>query len=343
MRHSRSVLLCLSVFALAAGPLGAVAFQVGDVFAAVGNGQVKHFSPTGTLIETLNDTTGSTFDAGMCFDTLGNLYVTNFSASSISKFSNTGALLAANYITGIATSPESCVFDNAGNMYVGVADATKIYKYSSTGAAITSFTVVPDSRGADWIDLAADQCTMFYTSEGTKVKRFNVCTNTQLTDFATGLTGPVYSFRILPGGGVLVASTSKIQMLDSSGAVTGSYFGTGSSTLFALNRDPDGTHFWSGDLNNGNVYKFVIATPSTQSSLFNAGVLTALGGLAVFGELVVSQPTPTPTGGTPVPTATPTSPPTPTVVAIVPTLSFPMIGLLAAALAAVALVVLMRR
>lgn len=334
-------LVCLSACGLAAGPVLAVAFNVGDVFAAVGNGRVKHFSPTGTLIETLDDTTGSQFDAGMCFDASGNLYVTNFSTSSISKFNNTGALVAANYITGIATSPESCVFDTAGNMYVGTADAPKQYKYSSTGAPIASFTVTPDARGSDWIDLSADQCTMFYTSEGTMIKRFNVCTNTQLTDFATGLPGPMYAFRILPGGGLLVAATSQVQMLNSSGTSTGTYTATGGTTLFALNRDPNGTQFWTGDLFNGNVYRFNISPTSTQAPLFNAGILTALGGLAVFGELVVSQPTPTPTGTVIPATATPTNTPVGPA-AVVPTLSFPMLGLLCAALMAVALL-LMRR
>lgn len=68
-------------------------------------------------------------------------------------------------------------------------------------------------------------------------------------------------------------------------------------------------------------------------------------GLAVVGEIVVSQPTPTPTG-TVVPTAAPTTPPTATptpLAAVVPTLSFPMLGLLALALGAAALFLIMRR
>ena len=314
-----------------------VPFSVGDVFAAIGNSQVKHFSPTGTLLETLNDTTGTSFTAGMCFDPAGNLYVTNFDANSVSKFNTTGTLVAANYISGIVTHPESCVFDTAGNQYVGTADALKIYKYSSTGTPITSYNITPDARGADWIDLSADQCTMFYTSEGTKIKRFDVCTNTQLTDFATGLTGPIYAFRILPGGGVLVAESTQVQMLNSSGTPTATYTVAGGTT-FALNRDPNGTQFWTGDLLLGSVFKYDISPTGPPVTTFNAGISTALGGLAIFGELVVGQPTPTPTGP-PAPTATPTSPP---VQAVVPTLSFSMLGLLAAALIGAALV-LMRR
>lgn len=326
-----------------------VAFNTGDVLAAIGSSQVKHFSPTGTFIETLNDTTGTNFTAGMCFDAAGNLYVTNFDANSVSKFNNSGGLVSANYITAINSHPESCVFDTPGNLYIGTADGNgDILKYNSSGTFVTAYDVATQSRGSDWIDLASDQCTMFYTSEGTIIKRFNVCTNTQLTDFATGLTGAIFALRILPDGGVLVAETSQVQRLNSSGGVVSTYPApAGSGVLFALNRDPNGTQFWTGGLETGNVYKFDISPVAPPVLTFNAGIATALGGLALFGELVVSQPTPTPTGTvlpTLTPTATATSTPTPSVVtAVVPTLSFPALGLLALALGAAALFLITRR
>ena len=311
----------------------AVAFNPGDVFAAIGNGQVKHFTPTGTLVETLDDTTGSVFTAGMCFDSAGNLFVTNFSADSVSKFNNTGGLVNANFISGITSAPESCVIDTAGNIYVGVADGDRdIRKYNAAGTLLAQFDVAPESRGSDWIDLAADQCTMFYTSEGSTIKRYDVCTNTQLADFASGLTGPIFAFRILPDGGVLVAETSQVQRLNSSGAVVSTYTDPGGTTLFALNRDPNGTQFWTGDLANGNIFRFNISPSAPPVSQFNAGILTALGGLAIFGELVVAQPTPTPTTGVP-PTNTPTLIPTAGAApSDIPTLSFPMMALLGLAL-----------
>ena len=57
----------------------------------------------------------------------------------------------------------------------------------------------------DWIDLSADKCTLLYTSEGTLIRRFNVCTNTQLTDFATLPAGACYALRIRANGEVMVA------------------------------------------------------------------------------------------------------------------------------------------
>jgi len=324
--------LAAAVLVSAAAQAGSP-YVVGHVFAGVGTGQVKEFTPTGTLVQTLNDTTGSTYTTGMCFDPSGNLYVTNFSGSTVSKFDNSGNLVNANFLTGLS-SPESCVIDAAGNFYVG-GPGQPIRKFGPSGGAATqSFAV---TAGSDWIDLAADQCTMFYDNEGSNISRFNVCTNTQLTNFNPApLTGAHYALRILPGGGVIVAAGSQVQMLNSSGAVTSTY--SGDTFFFALNRDPDGTTFWSGGLNSGNVLRFNFSPVGPAITTFPSGPFTSLAGLAVFGELVVSQPTPTPQG-TQVPTVTntPTGP-----AAIVPTLSFPMLALLGAALVGAALL-LMRR
>ncbi|MDX1670055.1 MAG: hypothetical protein R3194_11600, partial [Limnobacter sp.] len=51
---------------------------------------------------------------------------------------------------------------------------TKHLKDELTLMGASQFDVATDDRGSDWIDLAADQCTMYYTSEGTLVKRFDV-------------------------------------------------------------------------------------------------------------------------------------------------------------------------
>src|SRR4051812_25411808 len=63
-------------------------FRVGDVFAGVGNGLINHHRPTGLLVDTLNTTSSSTEDTGMCFDSAGNLYATDFNTSQMTKFNN---------------------------------------------------------------------------------------------------------------------------------------------------------------------------------------------------------------------------------------------------------------
>jgi hypothetical protein len=331
------------LWAAHAGASGVI-YTSGDVFAGVGAGQIKHFSPTGTLLDTLNTGCGAGDTLGMAWDMAGNLYATvSFGCTAqVYKFDGFGNLLGP-FGTGYSSSVESVVIDNAQNVYVGQPDGTRtIRKYNSAGTFLTEYAPAVESRGTDFIALAADQCTMFYTSEGTSVKRFDVCTNTQLADFATGLAGPLYQFKLLTTGGLLVAANSQAFELDATGAVIATYPST-DGTLFALDRDPDSVTFWTAGLSTGNVYRYNITPAGPPIFQFNAGILGfEMAGLGVFGELIVGQPTPTPGGPTPTPGApTPTPGGGPT--APIPTLSVSMLALLGVALLLVAILVIRRQ
>src|SRR5205823_14121325 len=152
----------------------------GDVLAAVGNGVVKHFDANGTLLDTLDTTTGANFTTGMCFDASGKLYVTTFNANTTSVFDSGGNLVAANFGSGYNADDESCTTDQAGHIFVGQADGSRnILEFDCTGNLRNTFAPTTSPRGTDWIDLASDQCTMQYTSEGTSIEQFDVCNNTQ--------------------------------------------------------------------------------------------------------------------------------------------------------------------
>jgi hypothetical protein len=265
----------------------ALTYQIGDVFVAVPS-SVQWRESNGTLHST-PATLPSGFNTGMAFDTSANLYVTNFGSNNVSKLNNAGVLLGP-FGAGYNAAPESIVFDAAGNAYVGQASGTEdILKFSSAGAPLASYNVATENVGSDWIDLASDQCTMYYTSEGKTIFRYNVCTSTQLTPFATGLPGSnAFALRIRSDGGVLVADRQNILRLNASGGVVQTYDATGQDNWFALNLDPDGTSFWSADFNTGNVYKFSIATGAVLLS-FNAGPPNTVFGLAVFGELTAAK------------------------------------------------------
>ena len=210
-----------------------VALSIGDVLAATGNGQVKHFDSSGSQLDTLDTSTGATYTTGMCFDSSGDLYVTDFDSNEISKFDSGGNLLASTWATEPST-PESCTVDASGNVYVGGPSAPVIYEFNSSGTQINSFPVTGGSGtgGTDWVDLAADQCTILYTGEGTQILSYNVCTHTQNPDFATGLPGPCFALRIRPNGEVMVACASEALRLDSSGNILQTYPVPGSSFLF---------------------------------------------------------------------------------------------------------------
>jgi hypothetical protein len=269
-------------------------FASGDVFVGVGSGQIKRYSQTGTLLQTLNSTTGSHEMTGMAFDASGNLYATNFTTSVVSKFDNTGTLVAATWAS-TNSHGESIVIDGSGNFYTGEADGNRdIRKFNSSGTQQASYNAATGSRGTDWIELGSDLCTMYYTSEGTVIRRFDVCTNTQLTDFTTLPSGAVaFALRIRANGEILVAGGSNVYRLNSSGSVIQTYsmasLGiTGESFLFALNLDPDGTSFWTAGYSTGKVRKVDIATGSVLQS-WTAGIFASAGGLAIFNEPIVSS------------------------------------------------------
>src|SRR5450432_1042361 len=126
LRTTLHVCVILLFACILVSPAQAQTFQVGDVFGAVGNGQVNWYHPDGTLVKTLDDLSGG-FTTGMAFDKAGNLYVTNFSAGNVSKFDNTGTLIG-NLPTAGFGAPESLVFDSAGNLFVGQANSGTISK-----------------------------------------------------------------------------------------------------------------------------------------------------------------------------------------------------------------------
>ena len=266
-----------------------VAFQTGDVIVGGLPGTLRHFSPTGAPLDT-SLSGGTSYLTGMGFDAVGNLYVTGFNAQTVYKFDNTGTPQGT-FGSGYNSDPESIVFARNGNAFVGQADGShQLLEFSPTGSLIAAFSPAVDDRGTDWVDLASDQCTIFYTSEGSNVKRFDVCRNTQLADFATGLSGPCYAHRIRPNFEVLVACTTVVYRLDSSGSIIKIYTNfPGADLLFALNLDPDNKSFWTGDLTNGNVYRVDIATGNLLTS-FNAG--TGVAGMTVVGEITASGSAP---------------------------------------------------
>lgn len=267
-------------------------FNKGDVFCATGNGQVKRFNPaTGTqILPTLDTGSGSLETAGMAFDCDGNLLSTQFQANSVFKFNIEGVLIGP-FGSGYNANPESIVLDGMENVYIGQAGGTNtIRKYTASGTFLGTISPPVGPRGTDWLDIAGDQTTLFYTSEGKDVRRFNLSTNTAMTNFNTAaLPGSnAFALRILRDGSVLVADTEVIVRLNSAGAVIKTYDAPGEDYWFALNLDPDGKTFWSGHNTTGQVYRFNIDGPSGEPPVFTFDAGTRIAGLAVFGEITIA-------------------------------------------------------
>lgn len=289
-----AALLALTVAASAFAQTGS--YKSGYLFVSVGNGIIRAFDSGGNEVGELDTQTSSSEIGDMCFAP-GAMYSMNFTDESISKFDGQGNLVAARWAT-IPGAIESCVFDSSGNLYVGEDGDTggQLVKVSPDGQVAKTYTPAIDSSGVDQIDLAADQCTMYYTSEGSGIKRYDVCRDQQLPDFATGIGNACYGLRIRPNGEVLVACDVTVYRLSQSGTVIQAYSPQGASTsvggLFALNLDNDDKHFFTATYQEGRIWRVDIDsgagvdTPYLQTTIAGASI----GGLAIFGEITVAAP-----------------------------------------------------
>jgi hypothetical protein len=262
------------------------AYTVGDVFLGVTGTGVNEYTPTGTLVQTINGGGLSGYVTGMAFQGNNNLLVTDFSTGNVAQYDGSGNLLNGSFASGIG-SPESIAIDKTGNVYVSSVGGTGITEYTSSGGSAIGASIV--GTRTDWIDLASDQHTMLYTNEGGTIHSVDVGTNTVNPNFST--LGGVFALRIIPtgamAGDVLAANSSDAILLSADGStILQTYDWAGrTSEDFALNIDPNGTAFWTADT-AGNVAEFDIAT-GTLLEHWSAGAGSVYG-LAVFGQKTAS-------------------------------------------------------
>lgn len=262
----------------------------GDVIASTGNGTVTVYDHNLNFVETLNTglggfTTGSVNHNGI-------LYVTDFAANAVSTFSDAGSALGPTFGSGYA-SPEDILFRAGGDAVVTSVGATGLTHISAGGTNLGSF--IAGTR-TDWEDLAADQTTMLYTDESSTIHMADLNTNTHLADFGSSHGTNAFALRILANGDILVAAGNEINLLSSTDTLLMSYNDPSITNplWFALNIDPNGTSFWTGDGHpSGEVVEFDIATGAILEKRFTCGS-NCLYGLSVVGEQIISNPTPEP-------------------------------------------------
>lgn len=262
--------------------------------------KIRRYTTSGMFIDTWDDRMPNALGdivTGLCFTPAGEVLATRFQWPGPILYGRLGTILDENFAgTSSMSTHESCVYDRSGNVFIGVAGANgapdssvPIRKFDRYGNLIDTFVVPTGTRGSDWIDLAGDQCTIYYTSEDTSVRRYNVCTRTALPVFANGLTPPYcYALRLRPNREVMVACQDAVHRLSPQGVNLRTYpradIGeTDPSGLFAMNLDPDGTSFWTAGALSGNVYHVDIESGAVLGS-FNSGT-GGVSGLAVYDEL----------------------------------------------------------
>jgi hypothetical protein len=156
--------------------------------------------------------------------------------------------------------------------YVGRVDCTGDILKFTLGQPPSAYSVAPENRGSFWIDLAPDDCTIFYTSWGPDVLRYNVCSQTQLPQFnALPLAGgETHGLAVLSDGGVLVSSGATVSRLNAAGAVVQTYSLPSEPEYWAgLDLVGDDT-FWVVNYYTSNVHRFNLTT-GAQIESFSTG------------------------------------------------------------------------
>jgi hypothetical protein len=288
-----AVLLCLTISAsLAVSPAGAATtFATGDVFVGVGSNKVQWRLPDGTLSKTLTTGSSSSITTGMAFDDAGKLYVTGYTSNVVNRFATDGTA-DGTFGSGFNSHPESIVFDKAGNAYVGQERGSRtIDKFNAAGALQATYTTATDpNHGTDRIDLAADQCTVYYTGEAKTIRRFNVCTSSQGSDLTSTLPGKAAEeVRILPGGGVLVADTQAIHRVNAAGSIVQTYDVANRDCWVALALDPTASSFWAADQCASQVYRFAVSSGAVLSNFKTNTKSGSINGLGVSGGATAAR------------------------------------------------------
>jgi len=289
----------------AAAPL-----QDGDLIASTNIGKLEVFRPDGTLVQTI-ETGAPSFQAGMCWNqTLTELRVTNANFGSITLLDSGVSSITHPWVSGLNT-PFSCVVNASGNFYVSTFDSTAdVILFAPDGTQLDTFDLATQFPIFD-IDLATDNCTLFYTDTSLTIKRYDVCTDTQLSDFATVPVSPFgfcVALQIRPNGEVITVCFDVVHRLSSAGALIQSYpvstfvppilinpsFPFGAQLLLL---DPDGTSFWTAQPDSGQVYRIDIATGDTIINFGRPPNFLALlpgnvGDLEIFNTLTPPPPPP---------------------------------------------------
>ena len=297
MRKRRFIVggaLCAALV-LAIGTVPAATWEDGTVFAGIAQGAYAVYDRDGNLLEIVQSThtEGFGWTTGCAVSEEGDLYGTLFCEDIVEGFSAEHpheSFLTVD-TSEHAFGPESIAFAANGDFFVGAADGTRdVLRYNAAGEFQQAYDVETGGRGADWIALSSDQRTLFYTSKGTGIKRFDIVTETQLPDFASleGFREITYALVLLPpgdgSGGMLVANQTEITRLDAGGTVVGTCDAPGEDTWFALALDTNGTSFWAGDVNTGHIYRF-----TTETCEIELGPITTptgvVAGLCVAGDV----------------------------------------------------------
>ena len=181
------VLGCVGILFATPSSAGAdtpTVFQSGQVFASVGNSTVYAFDPaSGDQVATLQDDTDEPYTAGKRVRRQRELLRHRRLSTVISVNSAPPGLHCRRSRQGCRTLSRS---SSTTRETCTSASSQRPTSQSSRSDGTRLPDIGPlqtELYGDDWIDLSSDECTFYYTTEGTDILTYNKCTDTQGPDF----------------------------------------------------------------------------------------------------------------------------------------------------------------
>jgi Ca2+-binding RTX toxin-like protein len=293
-------LFLVFVFSVPASTAAGPVFETGDLIVSQGywaGEDITWHRSDGTLVKPLD--AGFQDASGAEFDPSGRLWVVSFGGNKAVTFDSEGNLLGTivDEIHDPSTPgghPTDLAFDAAGNAYIGAFELEgPITKWDTSGAPLG----VIEEVEADHLDLAADQCTLFFQHANNGPTYYkNACTDTPtdwpfpIVPYDYGTRDPSESFgmRILPDGSLLLnlpsntglrGATVRVQ-LDGTPV---QYYDTpdcDSGTWLGVTINEDATSFWTSCSSPDGLVptEFDIQTGSVVRTLPIKGMVQAVYG-----------------------------------------------------------------
>ena len=281
------------ILGLAVSAAAGTAYQHGAVFVSLGDGTVSEYDTRGNFVQSFSDMSSNPFGTGLAFDNAGKLYLTNFSAGSVSQFDHFGRVRNNLFVT-LLSNPQSISFGGNGTFWVGDAGTDTINHYDAHGNLMQTFS---SSTPVGWID-ALNNGKIAFTSDNS-VLTLNPATG-NITLFASPIPGTAANalVQITSGaftGDFLVAAAQSVVLLNHNGNIIESYSVRSSplSDYVGVALDSSGTAFWVSDPSVNEVDEVDLASGSIKTAFFPGLSNLQIGGLAVYtGPTILPIPEP---------------------------------------------------
>jgi sugar lactone lactonase YvrE len=189
--------------------------SAGNVYVNDSESTYYEYSPTGSLLRTLTETT-AIYGEGMALDTAGNLFLLGYTATNaglidvVPANATSGNIVPSRTLTFPTVSggnfPVSLALDGTGNLYVGIQFASytgissiEVFNATATVASPTRTIMMPAQPAGfnqEINDVAVDSAGYVYI----QVEDYNPPSNNVITNpfygFAPGATTPAVNFNV---------------------------------------------------------------------------------------------------------------------------------------------------